>query len=77
MHTRAIRGYEPALADLPTVLIGVITLAILMFTKKIPEPLVIVAAGVVGCSYTEQRNDSMFAPRDQVNPVFQNPGMNE
>jgi chromate transport protein ChrA len=30
------------------VIIGLITLAILMFTKKIPEPIVILAAGVVG-----------------------------
>jgi chromate transporter len=36
------------LADLPTVLIGVTTLAILMFARKIPEPLVIVAAGAAG-----------------------------
>ncbi len=37
-----------SLVDLPTVLIGLITLAILMFTKKIPEPIVILAAGAVG-----------------------------
>src|SRR5438309_6194462 len=37
-----------SLIDLPTVLIGLITLTILLFTKKIPEPLVILAAGVVG-----------------------------
>src|SRR6266404_1736715 len=35
-----------SLIDLPTVLIGLITLTILLFTKKIPEPLVILAAGV-------------------------------
>ncbi len=37
-----------SLVDLPTVLIGFVTLVILMFTKKIPEPSVILAAGAVG-----------------------------
>lgn len=37
-----------SLIDLPTVLIGITTLAILMFTKKIPEPLVILVAGGAG-----------------------------
>ena len=37
-----------SLVDLPTVLIGFVTLVILMFTKKIPELLVILAAGAVG-----------------------------
>jgi chromate transporter len=37
-----------SLIDLPTVVIGVITLIVLMFPKKIPEPIVILAAGVVG-----------------------------
>jgi chromate transporter len=37
-----------SLVDLPTVLIGLITLTILMLTKKIPEPSVILAAGAVG-----------------------------
>jgi chromate transporter len=37
-----------SLVDLPTVLIGLITLAILMLTKKIPEPIVILAAGAAG-----------------------------
>ncbi len=37
-----------SLFDVPTVLIGVFTLAVLMFTKKIPEPLLILAAGAVG-----------------------------
>jgi len=37
-----------SLVDLPTVLIGLITVAILMLTKKIPEPIVILAAGAVG-----------------------------
>lgn len=37
-----------SLVDLPTVLIGLITLTILMLTKKIPEPAVILAAGGAG-----------------------------
>src|SRR5207245_934771 len=37
-----------SLVDATTVLIGLTTLVILMFTKKIPEPIVILAAGVVG-----------------------------
>src|SRR6266513_2292251 len=34
-----------SLVDLPTVLIGFVTLVILMFTKKIPEPILILVAG--------------------------------
>src|SRR3989454_2111183 len=37
-----------SLVDTATVIIGVTTLAILMFTKRIPEPIVILAAGAVG-----------------------------
>jgi chromate transporter len=37
-----------SLVDLPTVLIGLITLTLLMVTKKIPEPIVILAAGAAG-----------------------------
>ncbi len=37
-----------SLIDITTVIIGVTTLAILMYTKKIPEPTVILAAGAVG-----------------------------
>jgi chromate transporter len=37
-----------SLVDAPTVLIGVVTLAVLMATKKIPEPIVILAAGGIG-----------------------------
>jgi len=37
-----------SLVDLPTVLIGLIALAILMLTKKIPEPIVILASGAAG-----------------------------
>jgi chromate transporter len=37
-----------SLVDVPTVLIGLVTLAVLMATKKIPEPIVILAAGGIG-----------------------------
>lgn len=37
-----------SLIDLPTVLIAVVTFAILSRTKKVPEPVLIVAAGVMG-----------------------------
>jgi chromate transporter len=37
-----------SLIDLPTVMIGIVTLAILMVIKKVPEPVVILAAGAVG-----------------------------
>jgi chromate transporter len=37
-----------ALADVPTVLIALITFGVLLAFKKIPEPAVIVAAGIVG-----------------------------
>ena len=37
-----------SLIDVTTVVIAVVTLALLMYTKKIPEPLVILAAGAVG-----------------------------
>jgi chromate transporter len=37
-----------SLVDVPTVLIGIVTLTVLMTTKKVPEPIVILAAGVVG-----------------------------
>ena len=37
-----------ALVDLPTVLIALITFAALLWLKKIPEPILIVAAGVAG-----------------------------
>jgi chromate transporter len=36
------------LVDLPTVLIALVTLALLLAPKKIPEPVLIVAAGLVG-----------------------------
>jgi chromate transporter len=36
------------LIDVPTVLIGIVTLTVLMSTKKVPEPIVILVAGVVG-----------------------------
>ena len=37
-----------SLIDLPTLIIGLLALIILMFTRKIPEPIVILAAGAVG-----------------------------
>jgi chromate transporter len=37
-----------AIVDLPTTLIALATLGALVYAKKIPEPLIIVAAGVVG-----------------------------
>ena len=37
-----------ALVDVPTVLIAVITLAVLLRFRKIPEPILILAAGVGG-----------------------------
>jgi chromate transporter len=37
-----------ALLDLPTLAIALVTLATLTWARKVPEPLVIVAAGVVG-----------------------------
>jgi chromate transporter len=37
-----------SLMDIPTVPIGVVTLAALMFTKRIPEPVAILAAGAIG-----------------------------
>jgi len=37
-----------SLVDLPTVLIALTALTLLMLTKKIPEPIVILAAGAVG-----------------------------
>jgi len=37
-----------SLFDLPTVLIALIAFAILMLTRKVPEPIMILAAGAVG-----------------------------
>jgi chromate transporter len=37
-----------ALVDVPTIAIAVVTLGLLTYVKKLPEPLVIVAAGLVG-----------------------------
>jgi chromate transporter len=37
-----------SLIDIPTAVIGAVTLAVLMFTKKIPEPVAILAAGAIG-----------------------------
>ena len=37
-----------SLVDIPTVIIGIVTLTVLMLTKKIPEPVMILAAGIAG-----------------------------
>jgi len=37
-----------SLVDVPTVIIGIATLTVLMLTKKIPEPIMILTAGVAG-----------------------------
>ncbi len=37
-----------SLVDFPTILIALVTLALLVAPKKIPEPVLIVAAGLVG-----------------------------
>jgi chromate transporter len=37
-----------ALIDAPTVLIAIATLGILLRVRRVPEPIVVVAAGVVG-----------------------------
>ena len=37
-----------SLVDTPTAIIAIVTLAVLMATKKVPEPVVILSAGVVG-----------------------------
>src|SRR5262249_55704180 len=37
-----------SLIDVPTVTIGVVALVVLMLTRKIPEPIMILAAGMAG-----------------------------
>jgi chromate transporter len=37
-----------AIVDLPTILIGLVTLVALVYARKIPEPVIILAAGVIG-----------------------------
>jgi chromate transporter len=37
-----------AIVDVPTALIGAVTLGVILSTKKVPEPVVIIAAGIVG-----------------------------
>ena len=37
-----------SLVDVPTVAIGIVTLTVLMSTKKVPEPVVILSAGAIG-----------------------------
>jgi len=42
-----------AIVDVPTMLIGLTTLAMLLRVKRVPEPMVIVAAGLVGIFVTD------------------------
>src|SRR5438045_9215686 len=37
-----------SLVDTPTAIIAIVTLAVLMATKKVPEPVVILSVGVLG-----------------------------
>jgi chromate transporter len=37
-----------SLGDIPTIVIAALTLCVLMLTKNIPEPVMILGAGVVG-----------------------------
>jgi len=37
-----------ALMDVPTILIALVTLTLLLAARKIPEPVLIVAAGLIG-----------------------------
>jgi len=46
-----------SLVDLPTVLIALIAFAILMLTRKVPEPIMILAAGVAEFYCTEQPDE--------------------
>jgi hypothetical protein len=41
-----------ALIDLPTVLICLLTLSVLFIVKRIPEPVVILTAGLIGIGLT-------------------------
>jgi chromate transporter len=44
-----------ALIDIPTALIALSTLALLLRVKKLPEPLIIAASGVIGVVITQSR----------------------
>jgi chromate transporter len=44
-----------AITDLPTIAIAVVTLLVLLRVRRVPEPLVIVAAGVAGIALTSLR----------------------
>ena len=41
-----------AIIDVPTALIGVVTCLVLIYVKSIPEPVVIIAAGIIGLLLT-------------------------
>lgn len=41
-----------AIVDIPTAVIALTTLVVLLRIRKVPEPLVILAAGVVGVALT-------------------------
>ena len=43
-----------AIFDVPTIVISLLTFAVLFKVKKLPEPLVIIAAGLVGLALTDQ-----------------------
>ena len=45
---RGLRARPRSLVDVPTVAIGLATLLILTYVRKVPEPLVILAAGLIG-----------------------------
>jgi chromate transporter len=42
------KGVLPMPSDIPAVLIALVTLGVLFYTKKVPEPVLILTAGVVG-----------------------------
>jgi chromate transporter len=44
-----------AIIDLPTIAIALVTLLVLLRIRRVPEPLVIVAAGVAGIALTSLR----------------------
>jgi chromate transporter len=52
-----------AIRDVPTVLICLVTLAIVFKWKKLPEPVVILAAGVVGLAVHHALHITLEAPR--------------
>jgi hypothetical protein len=49
-----------AIVDLPTVLLALGTLAMLTYARKVPEPLVILGAGIVGFSSRRPEADELM-----------------